>query len=301
VDSLERACPICESTDRRPFWRKPEVSLVRCGACGMTFASPVPRLYLDGGYYEDAGRPFYLSPAKLDADFSPVRFERELRIFRRYCRRGRVLDVGCSTGAFLWGLRRRFAGEYEVLGTDVSGPALAHAESLGLPTRSENLLAEGWPPRAFDAVTFWAVLEHVADPRAFLRQAEHVLKPGGFCFVLTPNFESLATRLLGPKYRYILGQHLNYFRRGDLRRLASPPFEPVDYFSTHFNPAVIRQDWRAGRVASDAERAELLQRTTALKQNPWLAPIRVAYRLVERTLGRLNLADNAVWVLRKPA
>lgn len=274
---------------------------MRCGACGMAFASPVPRAYLDGGYYEDAGRPFYLSPAKLESDFSPVRFERELRIFRRFCTHGRVLDVGCSTGAFLWWLRRRFERDYEVLGTDVSGPALAHAASLGIPVRTENFLTDDWADESFDAVTFWAVLEHVATPRAFLERARKVLRPGGFCFVLTPNFDSLATRLLGVKYRYILGQHLNYFRRGDLRRLATPAFESVAYVSTHFNPAVIWQDLRAVRVASDAERAHLLQRTTALKRNPWLAPARAAYRGAEQVLARLNLADNCVWVLRKPA
>jgi hypothetical protein len=43
----------------------------------------------------------------------------------------------------------------------------------------------------------------------------------------------------------------------------------------------------------------LLRRTTRLKQNRWLAPLRWAYTGVERTLGGLGLADNLAMVLQR--
>jgi hypothetical protein len=80
----------------------------------MVYANPVDEKLVTGEYYDQLANPFYLSPNKLESDYSPVRFERELKLFRRFCRRGSVFDVGCSTGAFLYQLKTRFPGDYEV-------------------------------------------------------------------------------------------------------------------------------------------------------------------------------------------
>ena len=266
----------------------------------MIYANPVPGAFASGQFYNDAGADYYLSPAKLESDYASVRFERELRLVRRHCGNGAILDVGCSSGAFLHQLRERFPGCYEILGNDVSGPVLEHAATRGIPVSRENFLESCFGGRTFDALTFWAVLEHVTQPRLFLRKASTLLKPGGFCFVLVPNMKSLAARLLGARYRYILPQHLNYFTAGTLSMLAGAEFSIVEGGSTHFNPLVIWQDWRgAGSEKSERERAELLQRTTSYKLNPWLKPARVLYQVSEKFLGFFQLADNLVLVLRK--
>jgi hypothetical protein len=76
----------------------------------------------------------------------------------------------------------------------------------------------------------------------------------------------------------------------------------IEFSSTHFNPIVIWQDWRGGgKDISNRERAELLQRTTSYKQNPLLGPVKALYKLAEKVLGTLVLADNLVVVLRKKA
>jgi hypothetical protein len=48
-----------------------------------------------------------------------------------------------------------------------------------------------------------------------------------------------------------------------------------------------------------SERGELLKQTTALKQKPWMRPVKVLYGLTEQALGLIGLADNVVVVLRK--
>src|ERR1035438_5896931 len=65
--------------------------------------------------------------------------------------------------------------------------------------------------KQFDAVTLWAVVEHLLEPKQFLAKAWSVLKPDGLCFVLVQNMKSLAARALGARYRYLYPQHLNYF------------------------------------------------------------------------------------------
>src|ERR1041385_179729 len=115
----------------------------------MVFANPVPREFETGDFYDRTGA-YYLSEDKLRSDYSPVRFERELRLFTRYCPGGRILDVGCSTGAFLHELKSRFGEKYDVIGTDVAGPAFGYAEKQGVPVRRGNFLNENFTA-PFDA------------------------------------------------------------------------------------------------------------------------------------------------------
>jgi 2-polyprenyl-3-methyl-5-hydroxy-6-metoxy-1,4-benzoquinol methylase len=301
---ISRPCPVCGSTSFAGLFQKQEVHLVRCSSCGAVYVNPIEESLTTDEFYDRLATPFYLSPAKLESDYSPVRFERELKLFRRFCRSGRVLDVGCSTGAFLFQLNTRFPGEYDVTGVDVVGPALDHAEAKGVRVIRESFLKKDFQGATFSAVTFWAVMEHLLDPRAFLAKAVSLLQPGGFCFVLVPNFRSLAVRLLGSKYRYILPQHLNYFTASTLRRFIGghPELQIAYAGSTHFNPIVIVQDFRGrGEFVSDEERAALLKRTTGYKQNPLLKPVKLAVAGVEAVLGRLNLADNIVLVAIKKA
>jgi SAM-dependent methyltransferase len=264
----------------------------------MVYVNAVTTQYVSGAFYRDAAS-YYLSEPKRNADYAPVRFDRELRLFRKYCPKGAVLDVGCSTGAFLFHITSRYPGDYEVLGTDVSGPPLDYAESRGVPVARGDFLQMDFGDKTFDAITFWAVLEHLENPGDFLRRAAKLLKPGGFCFVLVPNNRSLAARVLGVRYRYVYPQHLNYFDRKTLGALVTPLFEVVTTQTTHFNPIIIWQDWKSGGAdVPNEKRGALLKQTTALKQSPWMAPVKLSYALAEKGLSWLGLADNVVFVLR---
>jgi 2-polyprenyl-3-methyl-5-hydroxy-6-metoxy-1,4-benzoquinol methylase len=268
----------------------------------MVFASPLP-VEASDAYYDQLGRPYYLSPDKLAGDYAAVRFERELRLLRRVCPGGSVLDVGCSTGAFLYQLGQRWSQDYQGLGIEVSGAAIDYARERGVKVISDSLLTHDFGSTRFDVVTFWAVLEHLAEPGAFVRRAFELLRPGGHCVVLVPNARSLAMRWLGAKYRYVLPQHVNYFEAPTLERLlVSAGFQSVAAGGSHFNPMVVWQDWRRGtaEVVSDHDRADLLRRTTRMKQSAWLRPAKRALGWVESALAVAGLADNLWWVGRKP-
>jgi SAM-dependent methyltransferase len=265
----------------------------------MIFANPVPKSFADGSFYDESGSSFYLSDEKLKGDYSPVRYAREISMLRQACPSGSVLDVGCSSGGFLYHLNQTFPGDYQIYGTDVAADALTYAEQNAIKVMRGNFLEfEGVE---FDAITFWAVLEHVFEPAKFLATAERLLRPGGICIVLTPNVRSLATRLLGGKYRYILPQHINYFSSETLIKLAaSCGFLPVRVSSSHFNPLVILQDFRSrSGFVSDTDRARLLGKTNALKASPIMAPAKKVYAALESVLGAFGLADNIVAVLQK--
>ncbi len=298
--TAHRDCPVCGTSSSQPHWLKGELQLVRCSDCGMIYVNPVQTDMASGNFYDTEGAAYYLSPAKLASDYADVRFERELSLLRTFCPRGNVLDVGCGSGGFVFQLKKRWPADYEILGTDISGGPLDYAESRGVPVLRGNFLEQDFSARKFDAVTLWAVAEHLAEPKKFLIQIHAALKPGGVCLVLVPNLHSLAMRLLGAKYRYVYAQHLNYFSGQTLAHLGEPSLAVVATHYTHLNPLVIWQDWRSGgRDVSNAERGELLKQTTALKQKPWMKPVKWLYARAEKMLGALGLSDNVVVVFRK--
>ncbi len=117
----------------------------------------------------------------------------------------RLLDLGCGAGLAAEAL----AGlGHDVLGLDAAADtvaaAQAHAEGRGLPLAyragaAEDLVAEG---ARFPVVTALEVIEHVADPAAFLRLLARLVEPGGLLFVSTLNrtLRSLAVAKLGAEY-----------------------------------------------------------------------------------------------------
>jgi 2-polyprenyl-3-methyl-5-hydroxy-6-metoxy-1,4-benzoquinol methylase len=301
MNQIFRNCPVCGVDESRPHLEKHGLKIVRCARCSMLFANPVPAEFASGRYYDTEGAEYYLSPEKLQSDYSPVRFERELKLFRRHCQSGAILDVGCGSGAFLYQLNQRFPGAYEILGTDVSGGPLDYAESKSVPVLRGDFLAHDFGEKKFDAVTFWAVLEHLLEPKRFVEKAASILKPGGICFVLVPNMRSLAVRTIGKRYRYIYAQHLNYYAAATMRTMVSEFFDMVEMRFTHFNPIVIWQDWRRGGVEiSNQERGQLLRRTTGYKENPAMKPVKALYKLTEKGLATFGLTDNVAAVFRKP-
>ncbi|MBS28993.1 MAG: bifunctional 3-demethylubiquinol 3-O-methyltransferase/2-polyprenyl-6-hydroxyphenol methylase [Alphaproteobacteria bacterium] len=117
----------------------------------------------------------------------------------------RLLDVGCGGGLLCEPMARLGA---EVTGIDAVaeniGIARLHAGESGLHidyqvATAEDLVAAG---ETFDIVLSMEVVEHVADPAAFLRDCAGLSGPGGLVFAATLNrtAKAFALAIVGAEY-----------------------------------------------------------------------------------------------------
>ena len=118
----------------------------------------------------------------------------------------RLLDIGCGGGLLSEPMTRL---GFTVTGVDASerniGVARVHAGRSGLAidyraSTAEALIEAGEAP--FDVVLNMEVIEHVADPKAYLADCARLLAPGGLMIVATLNrtLKSLAFAKVGAEY-----------------------------------------------------------------------------------------------------
>lgn len=96
-----------------------------------------------------------------------------------------VLEVGCSSGFMLYPLAE--AG-HRCTGIEPSGVFSEFVRGRGLPVyQSLGQLQQEVPQAQFDLILHFFVLEHIADPLAFLKDQLKMLRPGGRLVFEIPN------------------------------------------------------------------------------------------------------------------
>lgn len=114
-----------------------------------------------------------------------------LRISLKNEKPGRVLDVGCGTGALLDELQPRAD---ELWGLDFSPHALKFCRMRnGHKLVCADAANTPFPTAYFDVITAIGVIEHLDDDSAFLAEMNRVLRPGGTLIMLTSSFPFLWT------------------------------------------------------------------------------------------------------------
>ncbi len=189
-----------------------------------------------------------MNPCRLDYITSQIaaEFDRDLTRPKPFAGL-RLLDIGCGGGLLSEPMARLGA---EVLGADAAPRnipvAQLHAQQSGLDidyrvTTAEDLAAMG---EQFDVVLNMEVVEHVADPQAFLTTCQTLLKPGGLliCSTLNRNAKSFAFAIVGAEWvmRWLpKGTHdwAKFITPDELyEMIRGAGLEPVDRKGMVFNP-----------------------------------------------------------------
>lgn len=159
----------------------------------------------------------------------------------------RLLDIGCGGGLLSEPMARLGAS---VVGADAAAGnipvAQIHAEQSGLDIDYRHVTAEALAAAGenFDVVLNMEVVEHVADPLAYLTACRTLLKPGGLMVASTINRnpKSYALAIIGAEYV------MRWLPRGthDWQKFITPDelfalienagLDPVDRKGFVFNP-----------------------------------------------------------------
>jgi SAM-dependent methyltransferase len=223
---VPNACPICDARTVRPYCRKAQATYFLCTSCDLIFQHPLPTPtamrewadaeYTDGAYHDYvAARPMKIR-----------HFEDRLADVGDRVRPGRLLDIGCSCGYFLEVAASR---GFDVQGVEFSRSAIAAASPAMRGRIFEGTLDTLPADGLFDLASAFDLIEHVPDPRGFLRRCASLLKPGGTILISTPDTRHLLRFLMGSRWPMLQPmQHLSLFSNRSLERaLKSEGFADV--------------------------------------------------------------------------
>ena len=224
INRVVYACTICGSHHLHYSFSINQHRIVRCDDCRFMLINPQPSNEvlgkIHGGDYivlssDQEGREHVEALKKSTADqyldiLLPV----------GAIASGTLLEIGCKSGDFL---SRAAARGLKVTGVEYSPQACATArgkleEFQGEIIQGEISVLAGQKDR-FDYIVFCDVLEHVRDPREFLRTVFDLLKPNGSIFCAVPTLDSWSAKLLKTDWMEFKLEHLSYFDTRNLRSL----------------------------------------------------------------------------------
>lgn len=106
------------------------------------------------------------------------------------------LDVGCGEGVALRAARQ--LGIPKVMGCDVSSRLVDELVAEGFESLVVNVDRESLPyeSSSVDFVYCSEVIEHVVGTEHLLEEILRILRPGGWCFLTTPNLAFWCNRIL---------------------------------------------------------------------------------------------------------
>ena len=216
--------------------------IIECIHCGFAHVLPLPderilkELYQKNYFVSE--NTDYFKQYERDGDWWVLNFSDRYEFFEKKLEATQrsLLDIGSGAGFFLQvGKNRGWA----VKGIEPSRSAATYAKKMGLEVENDFFTENTESLGQFDVVNLTAVLEHVPDPKAFLRNAVSHLKNNGILCLSVPNDFNPFQKILvdhcdTDAWWVVPDHHLNYFNHHSLRKLVeSEGLVPI-YQTTSF-------------------------------------------------------------------
>jgi len=219
-----RACPVCGNAGTEKWLtgsdrfeqRKQSYDLLHCKSCSMVWLDNPPSLEEMAAHYTR----HYYRVITAGGEGCSNRWEKHARTIARYKETGSLLDLGCSSGAFLSTMKR---GDWELYGVEISESSAQQAHNrTGAHVFVGDVQDAPFSPESFDVITSFDVLEHLYQPREVMKRVSQWLKPGGIFLVAIPNIQSWEAQVFRSYwYGLELPRHLSHFSPASLGCLAT--------------------------------------------------------------------------------
>jgi SAM-dependent methyltransferase len=282
-------CPVCGESGARVWLRAPDrfhgrqekYTLLRCLGCSLVWLRNPPKPEEMSQHYTEA----YDKLISAAGENSPARWGFRQQTLANYKQRGALLDLGCSSGAFLESLPK---DSWKLYGIEMSSESARTAQKrTGAQVFVGHILGAAFPPESFDVITCFDVLEHLYDPRRVMNKVAEWLKPGGIFYILVPNADSAEGRVFGTYWHGLeLPRHLFHYSPASLKFLAESAGLRELSLETRRNPAVgtsLRYVW------DDIFRIFGITRTPVAYRKEANLPWKMARKFVRMTALRFLL------------
>jgi 2-polyprenyl-3-methyl-5-hydroxy-6-metoxy-1,4-benzoquinol methylase len=224
-------CPACASnkiaaqlTAKDYTVSHKEFSIWHCQNCTLNFTQDVPAQHNIGPYYQSDN---YISHSDTKKGFINTLYhtvrkrtlavKKNLVIAETGIATGKILDIGCGTGAFLHTMQT--AG-WQITGLEPDETARKKAQELYQlqPATPEKLFEQ--QPASFNVITMWHVLEHVHELHNYIKQLEKLIAPNGKIIIAVPNYTSNDAAVYKAYWAaYDVPRHLYHFSPAAMRQL----------------------------------------------------------------------------------
>ena len=195
-----RKCMICGSEELKRVYDFEEFHVLKCGYCKNAWRSnmydenKINEIYCQSSYEDNPYFSYDISTVHSLGNNRFKNFDRALKFLKKNGHKGRLLDIGCGSGAFL-----SMAKDYgwELTGIEISSE-LSEVCRKNVPNAeviNESFENSQLEPESFDLITMWDVIEHVIDPIDVITQIKGLLVKGGVALFCTPDESSLLANI----------------------------------------------------------------------------------------------------------
>lgn len=225
-------CPVCGHESCEHAVEQRGFHVYNCSVCETLFVHPRPdEQFLRNWYGEEEKKKRWNNDLQqaIEAnhkqnEFNYSHYYKILQESVQLSGKGKVLDIGCYDGLFLQ--RFKTLG-YECTGIDLNEGLLRYGrENYDLDLRCGTVFDFHFPANTFNIIIFHQVLEHQADPVAFIAEVKRILSDDGIIFFSVPNAGALRYQLQrqflhagGINSMLDLPNHLYYFSKRSLKTL----------------------------------------------------------------------------------
>lgn len=250
--------------------------VVRCNKCSHIFCFPLPKnIYKN---YEDVIDKEYLRQSKTRILSAKI----VLDDIKKLVPSGRLLDIGCATGDFLK-VAKSFG--YFVEGLELSKWSSEIVKDKGILVHRKLLVSLSSKfPEKYDVITLFGVIEHFQNPRDEMVYINRLLKPGGILVIWTGDVDGMMSKILGRRWWYWQGQHIQYFTKSSLNYLAR--IRGFEYADTKIYP-----------IAATYEQIE--NSLSRYKFKKFLMPA-IKFIFLIKSIWYLRMPGEMLWFGRKP-
>lgn len=217
-------CPVCGSTDRTFFLRRFAIDIYRCASCHHGYMNPRIKYDVLSGMYagDKTAEKIYTSPLQVEVDHKKYAYGVETIDAFAPPSRERIMDIGCGPGVFLEVAHA--SGWKRCVGVDINAlykPRYEDIDGVQFVTSPFEELTADIVGDGYQCISMWSFLEHLYDLKGALAKVHSLLCDGGVFFVLVPNVNSLATRLMRERSPCFNWQHVSHFTPDSLKRVMS--------------------------------------------------------------------------------